>query len=253
MRRRMMSRMRLPTPAPPAEIGMLNGLSYTLWLPDRDPEGGLLVLHGADSRKENHHDMARAARGAGLAAVCFDMRGHGASEGALGASALDDVAAIASLLPRPLALRGSSMGGYMAICAAEQAGASAIVAVCPAAAAHLQRGLRDGTFDFRADSASLEALLAEHDPIEVVARSEIALMLQHAEGDERVPWTHSKDLHERSATTLKRLIVLPGGHHRSIQHDAEMQAEALRFVRRAFREAGPPRTPPSRPPDPKLP
>ena len=249
MRRRMMSRMRLPTPAPPADIGVLDGLSYTLWLPDREPEGGLLVLHGAGSRKENHHDMARAARGAGLAAVCFDMRGHGASEGALGASALDDVIAMASLLPRPLALRGSSMGGYMAICAADLAGASAVVAVCPAAAEHLQSGLRSGSFDFRADAPSLEALLAAHDPADVVSRSRIPLMLQHAEGDERIPWRHSQDLHDRSAASLKRLIVLPGGHHRSVQHDAEMQAEAIRFVGRAFREGGRPPTRPSPLPD----
>jgi alpha-beta hydrolase superfamily lysophospholipase len=240
--------MRLPTPAPPAEIGVRDGLAYTLWLPDREPEGGLLVLHGAGSRKENHHDMARAARGAGLAAICFDMRGHGASEGVLGSSALDDVAAIASLLPRPLALRGSSMGGYMAICAAEPAGASAVVAVCPAAAEHLQSGLRSGSFDFRVDAPSLEALLEAHDPAEVVSRSTIPLMLQHAEGDERIPWTNSQTLYERSAAELKRLIVLPGGHHRSLQHDAEMQAEAIRFVQRAFREACPPRTRPSPPP-----
>jgi hypothetical protein len=27
---------------------------------------------------------------------------------------------------------------------------------------------------------------------------------------------------------------MPGGHHRSIQHDGELQGESLRFVRRAF-------------------
>jgi len=37
-----------------------------------------------------------------------------------------------------------------------------------------------------------------------------------------------------AAAPLKRLILVPGGHHRSIQHDAELQAESLRFVRRAF-------------------
>jgi len=33
----------------------------------------------------------------------------------------------------------------------------------------------------------------------------------------------------------RKLVVLPGGHHRSIQHDAELQGEALRFIERAFR------------------
>src|SRR6266540_2260782 len=110
MRRRIMSRMRLPTPAPPAEAGVHDGLAYTLWLPERPPAGGIVVLHGAGSCKENHHDMARAARAAGFAAVCFDMRGHGATGGALNGRALADVASICSLLPRPIALRGSSMG-----------------------------------------------------------------------------------------------------------------------------------------------
>src|SRR4051794_9656976 len=117
MRRRIMSRMRLPTPAGPAETGVLDGLAYTLWLPDRPPSGGLVVLHGAGSCKENHHDMARAARTAGLAAVCFDQRGHGASSAALDGRVIDDVVRIATLLPRPIALRGSSMGGWLAIAA----------------------------------------------------------------------------------------------------------------------------------------
>lgn len=232
-----MSRKRLPTPAGPTEIGSHDGLAYSLWLPDRTPEGGVVVLHGAGSCKENHHDMARAARAAGLAAVAFDMRGHGASEGALDARALDDVATIAELVPRPLALRGSSMGGYFAIAAAERAGAAAIVAICPAPGELLQLGLRAGSFEFRADAEALAQAFAEHDLGAIVERSAIPLMLLHADGDERVPVDHSRDLHARSAATVKRLIVLPGGHHRSVQHDIELQGEALRFIHRAFAAA----------------
>src|SRR4051812_1696916 len=98
MRRRMMARRTLPTPAPPAERGIHAGLAYTLWLPERPPAGGLVVIHGAGSCKENHHDMARAARAAGLAAVAFDLRGHGETGGALDGRALGDVAAMAALL-----------------------------------------------------------------------------------------------------------------------------------------------------------
>lgn len=232
-----MSRKRLPTPAGPAEIGSRDGLVYTLWLPDRAPEGGVVVLHGAGSCKENHHDMARAARDAGLAAVAFDMRGHGASEGALDGRAIDDVATIAELLPRPLALRGSSMGGYLAIAAAERVGASAVVAVCPAPGELLQLGLRASAFEFRADVESLAQALARHDLGAIVERSTIALMLLHAHGDERVPVAHSRDLHERSAAPVKRLIVVPGGHHRSVQHDAELQGETLRFIHGVFATA----------------
>jgi hypothetical protein len=31
-----------------------------------------------------------------------------------------------------------------------------------------------------------------------------------------------------------RLIVVPAGHHRSIQHDSELQAVSLRFLQRAL-------------------
>ena len=111
--------MRYETPAPPAELGEVDGLAYSLWLPDRDPRAGLVILHGAGSCKESHHDFARAARAAGLAAVCFDQRGHGATGGELDGRVLDDIAAVAGLLGElPLALRGSSMGGYLAILAA---------------------------------------------------------------------------------------------------------------------------------------
>jgi uncharacterized protein len=225
---------RLPTPAPPAERGFHGDLAYTLWLPDSEPWGGLVVIHGAMSCKENHHDMARAARAAGLAAVCFDLRGHGETGGRLDGRVLDDVAAIAELVPRPLALRGSSLGGYLAIAAAERAGAGAIVAVCPASGDGLARALRTGRLEFPVDLPAAEAVLLEHDLGLIVERSATPLILIHAEGDEQVPYRHSVELHERSAAPLKRLIVVPGGHHRSVQHDPELQGESLRFVRRAL-------------------
>ena len=227
--------MRHPTPAPPAEVGAVDGLAYTLWLPEDPPEGGIVVLHGAGSCKESHHDFARLARASRLAAVCFDMRGHGDSEGSLDGRVVEDVATVAALLPPgPVALRGSSMGGYVAIAAAERAGADAVVAICPAGAEHLLRGLRTDAFDFRADRPALDAFLAEHDLMDVVERSAVPLMLLHAEGDERIPYRHSVELHERSRAQRKRLIVLPGGHHRSVQHDAELQGEAIRFLKQAF-------------------
>jgi alpha-beta hydrolase superfamily lysophospholipase len=229
--------MRLPTPAGPTEMGVLDGLAYSLWLPSSPPAGGLVVLHGAGSCKENHHDMARAARDAGLAAVCFDMRGHGASGGALDGRAVADVVTIASLVPRPVALRGSSMGGWLAIAASEDVGAAAVVALCPASESLLALGLRSGQLSFPADRESLEPLLYAHALRDVVGRSTIPLLLLHAEGDERVPYRDSVALHAASVAPVKKLIVVPGGHHRSVQHDAELQGVALQFVKRAFAAA----------------
>ena len=223
--------MRYETPAPPAELGKVDGLAYSLWLPEGDPWAGLVILHGAGSSKESHHDFARAARSAGLSAVCFDQRGHGESGGALDARVLDDVATVAGLLGDvPLALRGSSMGGYLAILAAGRLGAQAAVAICPASADGLARGLRNGEFEFDADVPSLSAFLASNELD--VAGLEAPLLLLHAEGDERVPVAHSREL-ARVAPNAE-LVVVPGGHHRSVQHDAELQGHALRWLRRVI-------------------
>jgi pimeloyl-ACP methyl ester carboxylesterase len=242
MRRRIMSRRRLPTPAGPAEIGRHEGLAYTLWLPDREPGGSLLMVHGAGSQKENQHDIARAARACGFAAICFDQRGHGESDGALDGHALEDVATMAALLPRPLALRGTSMGGCIALAASELVRPEAVVAICAASPEGLLRGLRAGMFPFRWDP-SIEPLLERLDLFAVVERMTTPLLLMHAEGDERVPVAHSRELHARAGHS--KLITPPGGHHQSIQHDEELTGVSLQFVRRAFLrgEAGPPARP----------
>ena len=73
MMRRRSCHAKPPTPRPDRpRSASTTGLAYTLWLPEQPPLGGFVVLHGAGSRKENHHDVARAARAAGFAALCFD-------------------------------------------------------------------------------------------------------------------------------------------------------------------------------------
>src|SRR3954451_4526270 len=125
-----MPRPRVVAIAPPEELGHKDGLAYALFLPEGEPLGSVLILHGAGSAKESHYDFARACRAYGFAALAFDMRGHGESEGALGRGAVDDLATMAALLPEaPLAMRGSSMGGYFAIVGAEHVGARAVVAI----------------------------------------------------------------------------------------------------------------------------
>jgi pimeloyl-ACP methyl ester carboxylesterase len=219
---------------PPTDLGTRDGLAYALFLPERAGAGGVVVLHGAGSVKENHFDFARAVRAAGLAAVVFDQRGHGDSDGALGAGALDDVAAAAALLPPgPVAVRGSSMGGFMALVAGAQMQAAAVVAICPATGEQLARGLRDREFEFRADEEGLRALLLGADERAAAATLGERLLLLHAEGDERVPITSSRALH--AAAPDSRLVAVPGGHHRSVQHDPELQALAVRFIARALR------------------
>lgn len=234
-------RLRTVSVALPSRTGRHDGLAYCLWLPEAAPRGGVVILHGAGSAKESHHDYARVVLAAGFAAVTFDQRGHGESDGPMDGRAIDDVAQVASLLRAgagdralPVALRGSSMGGYLAIVAAAAAGARAVVAICPAPAESLLRGLRAGRFAFDADLVALEALLSTHDLFTAVAALEVPLLLLHAEGDEQVPVEHSRELIGSARLPASRLIALPGGHHRSIQHDEELQVVSVRFIQRAL-------------------
>ena len=235
-------------PLLPNETGVLDGLAYSLWLPSppQPPAtAGVIVIHGAGSRKESHYDFARAAVGLGLGAICFDQRGHGDSGGRLDAGAVDDVVGIAERLRQslgdvdaPVALRGSSMGGYLALVAAEPARAQAVVAICPASAGGLKRGLLGGRFGFAADTAAVARFLDEHDCSDAVRSLSAPLLLMHAEGDERVPVQHSHELAAEMRHPSSRLIVVPGGHHRSVQHDQQLQALSLRFITRSLGVAG---------------
>jgi alpha-beta hydrolase superfamily lysophospholipase len=224
----------------PVEIAKQGGLSYSLWIPDV-PRAGLVILHGAGSCKESHHDYARAALAAGFAAIAFDQRGHGASDGPMDGRALDDVALMAAVLRGgcrdaglPIALRGSSMGGYLAILAAPLVHADVVVAICPASAEGLRRGIAAGALHFDANVPALTAWLEAHDLHAAVGRLETPLLLLHAEGDEQVPVEHSRELARLVRHPRSRLVALPGGHHRSIQHDPELQAVSLRFIEQAL-------------------
>jgi uncharacterized protein len=229
-----------PVPVPP-ELGELEGLAYALFLPDGEPRAGVVILHGAGSAKESHFDFARGCRADGMAALAYDARGHGRSDGRFGPGAVDDVAAMVALLREHVervALRGSSMGGFQAIhAAARDPSLCAVVAICPAPEDLLLRSLRSGEpLRFECDVPAMESWLVEADLSEAAGRlgQETALLLMHARGDEQIPWTVSEQLHA-AAHEPKRLLILPGGHHRSLQHDLELQALSRRFILDAAR------------------
>jgi pimeloyl-ACP methyl ester carboxylesterase len=205
---------------PPIETGELDGLAWARFAPaGREPTGGVVVLHGADSMKESHFDFARACAGGGLAALAFDARM---------ADLLRERAGVEAI-----GLRGSSMGGYLALVAAEPARAGAVVAICAASAVGLAVGVRAGRFGFAVDRDAVVALLGAHDETAAARALDAPLLLLHAEGDEVVPVELSRALH--AAAPASKLVVVPGGHHRSIQHDAELQGVAVRFLSRALR------------------
>ena len=242
----MQDSVRHPTPTAP-ELGTHDGLAYALFLPDGEPDVGVVILHGAGSAKESHFDFARGCRADGMAALAFDARGHGRSEGRFGPGAFDDALAMAGLLRShapQVAIRGSSMGGFQAIHTAAQAREQgnplvAVVAICPAPEAGLLRFLRSGQrIEFDCDTEACEPWLESLDSFEAAARlgPDTALLLMHARGDEQVPYAVSEQVYEAAAEP-KRLLLVPGGHHRSVQHDEELQAVARKFIREAARRA----------------
>jgi hypothetical protein len=233
----------MPETPPPSEIGSADGIAWHLWTPDpaqfTGARPGVVVCHGAGSCKENHSDFAVLAASMGWVALAFDARGHGETEPGLDDHAVADVVAMVELLraradvdPARVIVRGSSMGGALALYAAcssmEVAGA---IAVCPAPEQGLLMGLKAGAFEIRvADLPAIERWIEQHALIEEI--SDLAgrpLLLLHAEGDEQVPIAHSRALYE-AAGEPKRLIEVPGGDHRSLQHDPDLQAESLEWV-----------------------
>jgi alpha-beta hydrolase superfamily lysophospholipase len=242
--------MEYAVPQPASEERKLDGIAYHLWLPvGEGPSPAVVVLHGAGSQKENHVDFARAAINHGFVALTFDNRGHGESDGELSPRVVADVQRLARMVAdhpavdaRRIALRGSSMGGLLALhAAAVSAEVAAVVAICPASEQMLLADIRrvargeppppgSALESMRVDAAALVPWLEEHDVRHVVDLiGATPLMLVHARGDEIVPWELSQELYDRAAEP-KRLLLLEGGDHRSAQHDAEIQGETLRWL-----------------------
>ena len=237
-------------PERPSESGHLDGIAYNLWLPSAaEPAPAAIVFHGAGSQKENHADYARAALAHRFAALTFDNRGHGETEGSLGPGVIGDLQRLARFVAerpevdeRRVAVRGSSMGGLLAIhMAAASDAVAAVVAICPASEQMVLTSVRPvaegkppppGSYleAMRIDAQALTAWLEEHEVGDAVDRlGAKPLLLIHAKGDEQVPYQHSEELYARAAEP-KRLLLLEGGDHRSAQHDTELQGESLRWL-----------------------
>ena len=225
------------------------------------PEGGrgarnpaVIVCHGLASRKESHAPFAAFLAGAGFAALNFDWRGHGASDGSLDENILDDVGAVLSYLQMRrevdatrIAMRGSSLGGYLALLAAYKYPAlRAVVAICPANSALLSQVIGDKDFWLNMDRAAelrtcitlpgFQHFLATHDVAQAVAGlAPRPLFLIHGRRDEHVPYQHSEILY-KLAGEPKRLWLLPEATHRAAQQDPTVHAETVNWLQQAMPE-----------------
>jgi pimeloyl-ACP methyl ester carboxylesterase len=195
----------------------------TLHWPAPAGSPGVLIVPGYGSRKENHRDFGEALQAAGMAATAVDLRGHGETGGALDGGVLDDVAACLDALAAgghaPLGIRGSSMGGMLALhAAARDPRVRAVVAICPA---------RPEPLADRIGADWPRALpLAP-----AVARDDgVARGYWHATGDASVPWGATFALAGVTPQPMRLRVALGGGHN-SLQHDPAVIAETVAFLR----------------------
>lgn len=251
----------MPSPTTPRLLTITSGhlrLAALLFLPAAAPRGALLVCHGAGSCKENHAIMGKQAAAAGLAALVFDFRGHGASEGIMDAGAGEDVVAAAEALraaakPPWLAARGSSLGAYWLLRVAHGRPVlfQRLALLCPADEASLLRGLdhfsgrtdppqraaatgerspHDRALPARFDPPSLRNLWEASDVVSAAAGM-TGVLLAHARDDPDVPFAVSERLY-RVLAPPKRLIALPSGGHKAPQRSARVAQATLRWAQR---------------------
>jgi uncharacterized protein len=228
-------------------------LAAHLYLPDveGDWSPAIIQCHGFGSRKENHSDFGQQAAAAGFVTLIMDLRGHGESEGELDANIFNDVAAAQQYLhtrpevnPMSIAIRGSSLGGWLAIhTAAHLRDLSPVVAYCPAneltltllmeEVALVQRGHTSPMVPEnppRVNVNSMTQLLYQLNTLKAARRIHPRpFLLVHSEGDEVIPAHMSQRLYD-TVEEPRTLWLLPGGDHRSAQHDPQTNERMLAWV-----------------------
>lgn len=236
-------------------------LAAHLYLPEGGAEWspGIVLCHGFGSSKERHADFGQMAAEAGFATLIPDLRGHGESGGQVDANIFNDVAAALLYLqnrpevnPMSISIRGSSMGGWLAIhTAAHLVDVSPVVAFCPAnemlmmtlmeEVALVQRGhtspLVTGTPP-RVNTNSIMQLLYRVDLLKAARHiSPRPLLLVHCDGDEVVPAHISQRIYD-DVREPKTLWLLPNCDHQFAQHDPSTNARTLEWLNSSINGAG---------------
>jgi len=254
-----------------AEDGAAVQLAATLYLPplsshERVP--GLIVGHGAGSRRGNHDEFCRVACLGGFAVLALDFRGHGDSGGQADGplerdilSAADHLRGLPFVDAERICYRGSSMGGFYGLKSAAEARFAALVLLCPASEGVILEAIdeaekeesarttlesssrerrespREATGESPGDSTGpawdrdgLRRYFLAEDSLLLAAGVQSPVLIVHARADEVVPFEHSLHLTEALAGPAT-LMALPGGSHTSAQHDGEVHRQTLEWLR----------------------
>jgi dipeptidyl aminopeptidase/acylaminoacyl peptidase len=194
--------------APDAGLERTLELAATLYLPSAEegvPAPGLLVGHGAGSRRGRHDGFCREACARGFVVLALDFRGHGDSAGRGDGPLEQDIFAAVDLLrahprvdPERVCYRGSSMGGFYGLKAAPQARFAALALLCPASEGVIldalddkegtepESGSRSAPEDAppRWDSAALRSYFQRQDSVRLASQVECPVLLVHARKDD---------------------------------------------------------------------
>ena len=248
-----------PRPARPTATGVHNGLAYTLWLPDTMGAEDTRGQRRAPSRSRPGRALwsstapGRARRTTPTSHVWPRPRAGPRSPSTRAATArarvtwrpgaFEDVVLMADLLA---ARAGSTRGGSR--CAGRAWAASSrstprraapelagVIAICPAGEDHLTPGAsprrardagrrprRDRGSGSRSTTSATRSSASRAGP----------LILMHAEGDDQIPSMVSEELLRSRRASRGSCVLVPGGDHRSVQHDAELQASGPALARK---------------------
>ena len=240
-------------PAHPARAGADSPptIAATLFVPAGAHPGapllpGLVVAHGAGSRRIRHRSFCETACRAGMVVLAIDFRGHGQSTGLADGPLEEDILAAVQLLRshqlvdrNRIGYRGSSMGGYYGLRAAAQADFAAVAVLCPAnekvmlgalERKHEWSTAEDAGLQARLDEEALRKFYESHDLLQTAAQVLPPVLIVHARGAEKVPFEHSLSLAAHLADEAD-LWLLPEGSHTSAQSSPEMHSRVIGWLK----------------------
>jgi dipeptidyl aminopeptidase/acylaminoacyl peptidase len=204
-------------------------------LPANCPAPGVICSHGLFSSKDSPKFIAIARHLAdrGLAAVLYDHRGCGSSQGHIAdtslSSRLADLQAVYAFVSRqsawvngPMGLMGSSMGGLVSLWAAAISGAFRTIVAWAAPWQIRKPGQNSDVSGLTALNDSFFRDLQKYRLEHVLSRIQ-RCMIVHGGDDELVPVTHARRIYQQLANP-KCIRILPGADHRFSNPDHRQQA-----------------------------
>ncbi len=228
----------------PQDGQIIRGLLHR---PSEDPHIPCAVLcHGLMSSMDSPKFslLADALSRMGMAAVRFDFRGCGQSDGEISQTTvsgrLADLQAVLDHLREgrglrgPYGLMGSSLGGYVALLAFAARKDSSAICVWATPFDLGDLSSHSGDPDLSSLGPAFFEDLGRHDLLRVGEHVHHLLIL-HGERDEVVPVSHARRLYE-NASEPKALHILPGGDHRLVDpaHRARATELTIAWFRRWF-------------------